>query len=118
MQDAADFSFENAKACHAMVLTTMEFDRISWSETLELDRLRRQHAQRHSNPGQNQKNFKGKGVPNSQGSEKNEMPCKYFNDGYCSRSESHFTKGTWYLHICIKCRGDHAASTKKCKPKN
>ena len=49
LQDAADFSFESAKACHAVVLTTMEFDRVSWSDTLELDRLRRQHAQRHNN---------------------------------------------------------------------
>ena len=115
LQDAADFSFENAKARHTMVLTTMEFDRISWSDTLELDRLRRQHAQRHSNPAPTHKSSKSKGAQNS---EKNEIPCKFFNDGYCSRSETHFTKGTWYLHICSKCKGDHAASAKKCKPKN
>ena len=30
LQDAADFSFESAKAYQAMVLTTMEFDRIRY----------------------------------------------------------------------------------------
>ena len=79
LQDAADFSLERAKACHAVVLTTMEFDRISWSNTLELDRLRRQHAQRHYNPSQNQNFSKDK---NSQTSDKNEMPRKYFNDDH------------------------------------
>ena len=35
LQDASDFSFEEAEACHAMVLTTMEFDKLSWQDILE-----------------------------------------------------------------------------------
>ena len=106
LQDAADFSFESAKACHTVVLTTMEFDRVSWSDTLELDHLWRQHAQRHNNVPPSSNTARNK---QHKSNEENEMPCKYFNDGYCSKHESHLTRGTWYLHICMKCKGDHAA---------
>ena len=112
LQDASDFSFDNAKACHAVVLTTMEHDKVSWQDTSDLDRFRRQHAQVHSKPGQNTQNNKGKRLANS---DNKDMPCKYFNDGYCSKSDTHLTKGTWYLHIC---KGDHALSSRKCKSKN
>ena len=47
MEDAADFTFENAKACHAVVLTTMEADKLDWFDTAGLDRIRRSKAQRH-----------------------------------------------------------------------
>ena len=30
LQDTADFSFDSAKACHAMVLTALEFDKVTW----------------------------------------------------------------------------------------
>ena len=33
LEDASDFNFENAKACHAVVLTTMEQDQLSWLDT-------------------------------------------------------------------------------------
>ena len=47
MEDASDFSLESAKACHAILLTKMEADRVSWIETDKIDRFRRVHAQRH-----------------------------------------------------------------------
>ena len=113
LQDASDFSFDSAKACHAMVLTSMEFDKVSWQDTVELDRFRRQHAQRHVSPVKPHLNHKGK---SNQNQEKSDMPCKFFNDSKCVNNETHFTKGVWYLHICSKCRGDRPA--KKCRPKN
>ena len=115
LQDASDFSFDSAKACHAVVLTTMEHDKVSWQDTSDLDCFRRQHAQVHTKPGQNSQMNKGKRPANS---EKQEMPCKYYNEGYCSKSDTHFTKGVWYHHYCSRCRGDHAFTSKKCKPKN
>ena len=115
LQDASDFSFDSAKACHAVVLTTMEHDKVSWQDTSELDRFRRQHAQVHTKPAQNAQISKGKRPANM---EKSDMPCKYFNEGFCSKHETHFTKGTWYYHICSKCKGDHSFSSRKCKPKN
>ena len=56
LQDASDLSFEADKASHVMVLTTMEFDKGSWQDTLELDRFRRQHTQRHDVPHKDQDN--------------------------------------------------------------
>ena len=47
MEDAFDFSWDSVKACHAIPLTNMEADRISWKETEILDRIHRAHAQRH-----------------------------------------------------------------------
>ena len=55
LKDTSDFSFDSTKACHAVVLSTMEQDKLTWSDTLELDRLRRQHAQRHVAPSQAQR---------------------------------------------------------------
>ena len=52
MEDASDFSWESAKASHAVVLTNMEADRLQWSDTEKLNCIRRAHAQRHSTPGQ------------------------------------------------------------------
>ena len=108
LEDASDFGFEGAKACHAVVLTSMEQDRLNWGDTLELDRLRRQHAQRHTPTPNLQLN----GSSNKKSDSKNEgkdFPCKYYNDTHCSRHESHLTKGVWFLHICSKCRGNHKA---------
>ena len=42
-----DFSWDSAKAVHAILLTNMEADRVKWSETEKIDRLCRVHAQRH-----------------------------------------------------------------------
>ena len=59
LEDASDFSFESAKACHAVVLTDMERDKLTWEDTHEFDRYRRQHAQRHDAPMQKQ-NFQSR----------------------------------------------------------
>ena len=47
MEDASDFSWEAAKASDAIALTNMEADRLKWTDTDKLDRIRRAHAQRH-----------------------------------------------------------------------
>ena len=114
LEDASDFNFENAKACHAVVLTSMEHDKVSWEDTNELDRLRRQHAQRHDVPTKGQ-NSSSRKIENHNDS-KDMMLCKFYNDSHCSRQKSHLTRGIWYLHLCSKCRGEHAA--KSCPPKN
>ena len=50
LEDASDFGMENAKACHAMVLTEMEQGKCEWMNREALDRFRRCHAQRHDPP--------------------------------------------------------------------
>ena len=111
LEDASDFGFENAKACHAVVLTTMEQDKLAWSDTMELDRLRRQYAQRHSVPTNSQSGNAnvGKKFSKSDSSTPENVICRFYNDSHCARSETHFTKGVWFLHICSKCRGNHKA---------
>ena len=115
LEDASDFHFDNAKACHAVVLTTMEQDQLSWQDTHELDRFRRQHAQKHDTPARQTNSTNHKKSDSAPGSR--DILCKFYNDSHCSRQKSHLTKGTWYIHLCSKCRGEHAA--KKCPgPKN
>ena len=58
MSDATDFSWQNAKAAHAVLLCDMERGAVSWQETSKIDQIRRVHAQKHSqNPKLWTKNF-------------------------------------------------------------
>ena len=75
-EDASDFSFDNAKACHAVVLTTMEHDKLSSQDTDQLDRLRRQHAQQHPQLANLPPNNLQKSGPNKD--HPREMSCKFF----------------------------------------
>ena len=93
MEDASDFGMDNAKACHAVVLTTMEQDRCSWEDTNQLDRFRRSHAQRPVPVEPNLTSSSGQGAR-----AKKSMPCKYFLAGYCDEHKSHLSKGVWYTH--------------------
>ena len=52
MENASDFSWETAKASHAIVFTNMDADRLKWNDTNKLDIICRAHAQRHVNWGQ------------------------------------------------------------------
>ena len=97
LEDASDFSFEGAKACHAVVLTSMECDELTWQDTYELDRHRRQQAQRHPSPDSKRQN-KQKSFQNFNSS--SEMVCKYFLDGTCKHHETHVTKGITFKHFC------------------
>ena len=49
MEDASDFSWVSAKACHAVLLCEMERGKVSWSDTSRIDRIWRAHAQNHQN---------------------------------------------------------------------
>ena len=66
LQDTSDFSFDSAKACHAMVLTSMEFDKVSWQDMAELDRFRKQHAQMHVSLVKSKHSYKGKSNQNQE----------------------------------------------------
>ena len=81
---------------------------IEMSDTEELDRLRRQHAQRHGTASDNSRSG-GKKSDNVRNESKDITICKFYNDSHCSRQDTHFTKGVWYYHICSKCRGSHKA---------
>ena len=51
MEDATDFSWQGAKAAHAVLLCNMERGSLTWEDTDRIDRVRRAHAQKHIPPG-------------------------------------------------------------------
>ena len=99
IEDANDFSWDAARASHAVLLCRMEQGEVKgYGETEKLDRICRASAQRHvttsPNEAQNsQKKFKSAKV----------LTCSYFNQGTCVHQRSHDTKGIMYRHICNYC---------------
>ena len=122
LDDSNNFSWQAAKASHAVLLCRMEQGKVtSWSETEKIDRIRRANAQRHVVSTQassaSQKFRKGQ---NSQKSVKS-MPCVYYNDNSCNFNKNHETKGVFYRHICSSCFAQdgkvNAHSALDCKQK-
>ena len=115
MEDASDFSWEAAKASHAIALTNMEADRLEWTDTDKLDRIRRAHAQRHVSSGQNL-NVKAATWKKQKSSNiKSGLICRYFQEGTCKFNTHHKTAGQYIRHICEQCDGPHV--TRLCTPK-
>ena len=97
--DANDFSWDAAKASHAVLLCRMEQGEISdYSQTDKIDRIRRANAQRHNvqtNASQSSKKLGPKHAKS--------MTCNYFNAGTCSHTKTHETRGVLYKHVCSAC---------------
>ena len=95
MEDATDFSWQGAKAAHAVLLC--EFERgggTNWEDTARIDRIRRAHAQKRIS-----------GVRNWAKSEKIQKPwyCKQFQSGSCTHNRDHEVNGKLHKHICSFC---------------
>ena len=90
MEDASDFSWGSAKACHAILLTNMDADRVSWVEMDKVDRFRRAHAQRHATGVQTSATRSVSKKPNTTYN-KGSMICKYFQEGTCRFPTHHKT---------------------------
>ena len=45
MEDATDFTWQGAKAAHAVLMCEMERGSLQWEDTDQIDRIRRAHAQ-------------------------------------------------------------------------
>ena len=100
LDDANDFSWSAAKACHAVLLCRMEQGEIKdFTQTEAIERIRRAHAQRHV--AQNSQTYN----KNSSRRDKNikSMPCQFFNQGTCTHNSTHETRGVLYRHICSSC---------------
>ena len=95
-EDATDFSWQGAKAAHAVLLCEFERGTLNWGDTARIDRIRRAHAQKHVNTvrtwGKNKKNSKP-------------WYCKEFQTGTCSFSKDHEVNGKTHKHICSFCIG-------------
>ena len=51
MEDAKDFSWQGAKAAHAVLMCEFERGGTNWEDTARIDRIRRAHAQKHNSGG-------------------------------------------------------------------
>ena len=99
LDDANAFSWDAAKASHAVLLCRMEQGEIKdYTESHKIDRIRRAHAQRHSYSSQNHQNVNKIGPKNVKS-----MPCIFYNKGTCNQPKTHETKGILYRHICSVC---------------
>ena len=105
LDDSNDFSWQAAKASHAVLLCRMEQGEIaSWAETEKIDRIRRANAQRHTSgplPNNGGQKFRKQGHTYQKSAKS--MPCVYFNDNSCTFTKHHETKGVFYRHICSHC---------------
>ena len=98
-EDVQDFSWDSARASHAILLCRMEQGEVkNYTETGKIDRIRRANAQRHPAPP----SALASGKKQNQKTKKS-MPCTYYNQGSCSFNRTHDTKGVTYKHICSAC---------------
>ena len=89
MEDANDFSWQSAKASHAVLLN------VEWAETTKIDSIRHAHAQRLP--------FQNVGAGSKSKSEAKSAVCRFFQKGMCQKDRDHETGGTFYRHICATC---------------
>ena len=95
MEDAADFSWQSAKASHAVLLCEMERGKLTWSDTSRIDRVRRAYAQKH------QTSSKQSWV--TKNTEKKPWFCKFYQNGSCNFEKDHEFAGRMHRHICAYC---------------
>ena len=99
MEDASVFSWEAAKASHAIALTNMEADRLKWTDTDKLDRIRRAHAERHVNFGQTSNSKASLLKKQKNNNSKNGVICRYFQEGSCKFATHHRTAGQYFRNV-------------------
>ena len=93
MEDATDFSWQGAKAAHAVLLCEMERGSLSWEDTDRIDRVRRAHAQKHVPSGKQ----------NWGRADKKPWFCKNFQTNSCPYHKDHEVNGRVNRHICAFC---------------
>ena len=97
MVDATDIFWQNTKATHAVLLCDMEREAVTWDNSDKIDRIRRAHAQRHS------QNSKSWAKTSEQGHMRKPWFCKPFQNGYCTFQKDHESNGKWQRHMCATC---------------
>lgn len=93
MQDAMDYSWQNARSYHKLLLQQFEMDRLSWTDTEQIQEFRRIHAQRaplaqSNHPGTTT------GKP---------LYCAAFQKGNCQQTTDHNSTRGFVRHICANC---------------
>ena len=96
MEDATDFSWQGAKAAHAVLLCEMERGSLQWEDLDRIDRIRRAHAQTHVS------SRSGWAKPLDHSSRK-PWYCKNYQFGTCVHSRDHESNGKIHKHVCSFC---------------
>ena len=96
MEDATDFSWQGAKAAHAVLLCKMERGSLQWEDLDRIDRIRMALAQKHVS------GRSGWGKPSDHSGTK-PWYCKKYQTGNCSHSHDHEFNGKIQKHICLNC---------------
>ena len=93
MEDATDFTWQGAKASHAVLLCEMERGTLQWEDGNRIDRIRRAHAQKHIP------------IAKSAWSKNEKKPwfCKNFQSNSCTHQRDHEVNGRLNKHICAFC---------------
>ena len=93
MEDTTDFSWQNAKEAHAVLLCDMEQGSVTWNDTSRIDRMRRAHAQKHS--VSRKENW-------GRYSDQVKKPwfCKLYQSRQCTHVRDHEQNGKLQKHIC------------------
>ena len=94
MEDATDFTWQGAKAAHAVLMCEMERGTVQWEDGDQIDRIRRAHAQKHVSHR-----------PNWGKQDNNKKPwfCKKYQSNSCTFAKNHETNGILHRHICAYC---------------
>ena len=95
MEDATDFTWQGAKAAHAVLMCEMERGSVKWEDTDRIDRIRRAHAQKHAPARGGWAKLSDPG--------KKPWFCKNFQSGNCTHSRDHEFNGKLQKHICAFC---------------
>ena len=95
MEDATNFSWQGAKAAHAVLCCELERGTVTWNDSHRIDRIRRAHAQKHVS---NSAKTWGK-------SEQKRKPwyCKFYQNGTCTHNKDHKVGGRLHRHVCATC---------------
>ena len=96
MEDATDFSWQSAKAAHAVLLCEMERGSLQWEDMDRIDQIRRAHAQKHVAS-------RGTWAKPSDHSGRKPWFCKSFQTGVCTHTRDHESNGKLQRHICAHC---------------
>ena len=96
MEDATYFSWQSAKAAHAVLLCEIERGSLQWEDMDRIDRIQRAHAQKHV------VNRNGWAKPSDHSSRKPWF-CKGFQTGVCTHTRDHESNGKLQRHICAHC---------------
>ena len=102
MQDATDFSWENARNFHGIVLSQMERKRLTWQDTTKLQELRTRYAHNRQHT-QNKSGKTTTAATSTTNSVKHEV-CRKYNNKRCEQPGDHSNyRGANLLHVCELC---------------